>query len=123
MLLAWQFQWDRKPACPREVETGSCLGLSPTTGSWRGAQTGESSRQAGADGLAEELGSSGHLHISFGGHSHPRSGSRASYGLWEWGWDKHGSKRNFCHRKNGHKSPIMVLTTPCVGGGGSKNRR
>lgn len=34
------------------------------------------------------------------------------------GWDKHGPKRSLCHRKNGHKSPIMVLTTPRVGGWG-----
>lgn len=42
VLLARLFQWDRKPGCPGEVETGSCLGLSPTSGSWRGAQAGES---------------------------------------------------------------------------------
>lgn len=57
---------------PLEVETSSCLGLSSTSGSWRGAQ-------AGTAGLVEELGSSRRLTVSFKGHSRSRGGSRASH--------------------------------------------
>lgn len=73
----------------REVEASSFLGLPFTSGSWRGAQ-------AGAAGLVEELGSPGCLFVSFRGHSHSRSGSRASH--CPQGWDKHGPKRNLCTR-------------------------
>lgn len=82
-------QGGQETSCLWGVETSSCLGLSSTSGSWRGAQ-------AGAAGLVEELGSSGRLSVSFRGHSRSRSGSRASH--CPQGWDKHGPKRNLCTR-------------------------
>lgn len=52
--------------------------------------------EAGEEPRLELLGSSGCFSVSFRGHSHSRSASRASH--CPQGWDKHGPKRNLCAR-------------------------
>lgn len=79
-----------------------CHRLSPTGGSWRGAQ---SSPQAGAEELRSSIQG-----------SQPTPKNQVLSIPWPQGMGM-GSKRNLCCRKNGYKSPIMVLTTPSVGGG------